>query len=84
MKVFDDKSDYNYDNVPTYLYDDNPWNDVQYLFNKDVFIDNTLGVVKYTPLHGQKMPDMDRYSSWAADHPVGKDYVLQSYSAPAR
>ena len=82
-KVFDDKSDYNYDNVPTYLYDDNPWNDVQYLFNKDIFIDNTLGVVKYT-LHGQKMPDMDQYSSWAADHPVGKDYVLQNYSAPAR
>ena len=44
-KIFDDKSDYNYDNVPTYLYDNNIWNDVQYLFNKDIFIDNTLGVI---------------------------------------
>lgn len=52
-KIFDDKSDYNYDNVPTYLYDNNIWNDVQYLFNKDIFIDNTLGVIKYT-LHGEK------------------------------
>lgn len=82
-KIFDDKSDYNYDNVPTYLYDNNIWNDVQYLFNKDVFLSNTLGVIKYT-LSGQKTPDMDHYSSWAADHPVGKDYVLQTYKVPAK
>lgn len=80
-KIFDDKSDYNYDNVPTYLYDNNLWNDVQYLFNKDVFIDNTLGVIKYN-LHGQKTPDMDQYSSWAADYPLGKEYVLQNYTPP--
>ena len=80
-KVFDDKSDYNYDNVPTYLYDSNIWNDVQYLFNKDIFIDNTLGVIKYT-LNGQKTPDMDQYSSWAANYPIGKDYVLQNYRIP--
>ena len=61
-KIFDDKSDYNYDNVPTYLYDNNIWNDVQYLFNKDIFIDNTLGVIKYT-LHGEKTPSMDEYQS---------------------
>ena len=82
-KIFDDKSDYNYDNVPTYLYDNNIWNDVQYLFNKDIFIDNTLGVIKYT-LHGEKTPSMDEYSSWAADYPVGTDYVLQTYSVPTK
>ena len=82
-KIFDDKSHYNYDNVPTYLYDDNIWNDVQYLFNKDVFIDNTLSVIKYT-LNKQKTPDMDHYSSWAADYPIGKDHVLQKYRVPRK
>ena len=60
-KIFDDKSDYNYNNVPTYLYDNNIWNDVQYLFNKDIFIDNTLGVIKYT-LHGEKTPSFNIYT----------------------
>ena len=82
-KIFDDKSHYNYDNVPTYLCDDNIWNDVQYLFNKDVFIDNTLSVIKYT-LNKQKTPDMDHYSSWAADYPIGKDHVLQKYRVPRK
>ena len=32
--------------VLIYLYDDNLFNDVQYLFNKDIFLYDTLGVTQ--------------------------------------
>ena len=37
-QFFDDKDKINYDNCPTYLYDDMVWNDASYLFNKEVFL----------------------------------------------
>ena len=30
---------------PTYLYDDNPWNDIQYLLNRDVLFGRTLQMI---------------------------------------
>lgn len=82
-KIYDSNDGYNYDNVPTYLYDENPWNDVQYLFNKDVFIDNTLGTIIYN-LQGQKTTDMDEYSAWADSYPTGREYVLEKYKIPSK
>jgi len=32
-----DKDWTQYDGYPTYLYDDNPWNDTSYVFNKSIF-----------------------------------------------
>ncbi len=48
---------------PTYLYDSNPFNDVQYLLSKEIFFDNTLRVLEYTK-SGQTTPDFDTYSNW--------------------
>jgi len=70
--VLKNKTDYNYNNVPTYLYDENPFNDVQYIFNKDVLLDDTLEVIKYN-LQGRKNTDMDNYSEWGSLYPSGRD-----------
>ena len=75
--VLKNKTDYNYDNVPTYLYDDNPFNDVQYIFNKDVLLDDTLEVIKYN-LQGGKSTDMDTYSEWGSLYPSGRKAVLKA------
>ena len=81
--VLKNKTDYNYDNVPTYLYDDNPFNDVQYIFNKDVLLDDTLEVIKYN-LQGGKSTDMDTYSEWGSLYPSGRKAVLSNYRIPQK
>lgn len=63
-----------YENYPEYLYDENPWNDVQYLLNKDMFI-KTLRVVRYT-LAGDSTTTMDEYSSHEGSY--GRDEVIKS------
>lgn len=79
--VFRYKTDYNYEGVPIYLYDDNLFNDVQYIFNKDIFLYDTLGVIKYN-LEGKKTTDMDTYSEWSSVYPSGREYVLRDYRMP--
>ena len=64
---------------PTYLYDDNPFNDVQYLLNKDILTSNTIEVLDYTRKGGQT-PTFDSYSSW--EFPTGKTVVLEGYARP--
>lgn len=64
---------------PTYLYDDNPFNDVKYLLNKEVFLENTLGVLEYTAA-GNATTTFDAYGSWEFD--TGKDAVLAAYDRP--
>lgn len=64
---------------PTYLYDDNPFNDVKYLLNKEVFLENTLGVLEYTAA-GNATTSFDAYGSWEFD--TGKDAVLAAYDRP--
>lgn len=63
---------------PTYLYDNNPFNDVKYLLNKSIFCDSTLGVLEYTRA-GNTTTSFDDYGSWT-QIPVGRDYALAQYS----
>lgn len=67
-----------YDGYPTYLYDDNPFNDVNYLLNKEV-IPKTIAVLNYTR-SGQKTTTMDEYGSWSQYAAFGKESVLASYN----
>ncbi len=62
-----------YEGYPTYLYDNNFFNDVEYLLNKEV-IPMTLAVLNYTRA-GEKTPTMDEYGSWAQYMNFGKDSV---------
>ncbi len=59
-----------------YLYDNNPWNDTEYLFNKTVFVDY---VVK--PMLEKQGTDLDEVyrMDWLTPEMFGKDYVLGGY-----
>ncbi|MCM1194086.1 MAG: hypothetical protein NC123_19475 [Butyrivibrio sp.] len=66
-----------YEGYPVYLYDDNPFNDVKYLLNKEV-IPKTIAVLNYTR-SGQKTTTMDEYGSWGSYKSFGKESVLASF-----
>ncbi|MDE7478933.1 MAG: hypothetical protein K2M91_13490 [Lachnospiraceae bacterium] len=65
-----------YEGYPEYLYDNNPWNDVQYVFNKSVFYHGVMANVVKTVTR-QPRTTMDEYSSW--DRELGLNHILQSY-----
>lgn len=65
---------------PTYLYDDNPFNDVSYLLNKEILFGSTVGVLEYTR-DGNKTTSFDDYSSWPGI-PVGREAALSQYTRP--
>ena len=65
-----------YEGYPEYLYDDNPWNDMQYVFNKSIFYHGVLPNILKT-VTGQPRTTMDAYSSW--DKETGLRFILQTY-----
>lgn len=67
-----------YEGYPVYLYDNNPFNDVNYLLNKDV-VPKTIAVLNYTR-SGQKTTSMDEYGSWEQYASFGRDSVLASFA----
>lgn len=66
-----------YVDYPEYLYDNNPFNDVNYLLNKDV-IPKTLAVLNYTRT-GNKTVTMDEYGRWNQYKSFGRDSVMSSF-----
>ena len=66
-----------YTGYPGYLYDDNPFNDVNYLLNKEV-IPKTLAVLNYTRA-GEKTPDRDMYGNWSEYAQFGAETVLRDF-----
>ena len=52
-----------YKEYPEYLYDENPWNDVSYLWNKEIFYHGTLFNLMMT-FTGRESTTFDEYSSW--------------------
>lgn len=74
--ILRDKDYTEYDGYPTYLYDDNPWNDVYYVFNKSVWYHGVLNNLLMT-LTGQPSTTFDDYSSW--EKQTGYEYVMAGY-----
>ena len=68
---------------PTYLYDNNPFNDVSYLLNREVFFGYTLEVLRYTR-SGGITTSFDSYSSWNLEHPFQNGPVPEVYTRPAQ
>ncbi len=68
-----------YDNslYPSYLYDRNPFNDVEYLFNKYV-IEDVYGDLRLTRA-GFAGTTFDDYSNWGIYSEFGKDVLDSSY-----
>lgn len=66
---------------PDYLYDNNLFNDVEYLFNKEIFLGDVVDVLAWTNA-GKKTTTFDEYS-FSTNHKYGKDEVLKSFKRPA-
>ena len=64
---------------PVYLYDDNPFNDVEYLLNREIFWESTTEVLRHTR-KGRPTTSFDEYSSWV--YPYDADVVLTNYIRP--
>ena len=68
---------------PAYLYNDEPWDDVRYLLNKDILLKYTAYAL-FNTLRGGESTSMDAYSNWTAGKRFGAEAVLAGYpAAPA-
>lgn len=79
MRFFDDKDYLDYTGYPTYLYDENVLNDVNYIFNKELLlmaVQNMLGFNR----DGAIELSFDEYMNWDADHTYGLNAVLSHYN----
>lgn len=80
-RIFDDKDNMRTDlgKYPTYLYDDNIFNDVNYVFNKDIIFGRIYQMLSDYKSGGKNgMTSFDRYSYWMPSYTFGKNAVLGS------
>lgn len=71
------EADYvSYEDCPTYLYDNNPFNDVKYLYNIDILYHGLLNTIVRT-LRGDAPTTFDEYASFSGDS--GFRHIMQSY-----
>lgn len=78
FNILRDKDDQRYEDNPTYLTNDNPFDDVKYIFNKQI-LGNAVWCVAYS-LHGEDMKSLDDYASWGKNQTFGKEYILKNYN----
>ncbi len=65
------------ENFPTYLYDDNIFNDVNYVLNKTVLFE-CVKIVLNT-LSGMSTTTFDEYVNWSGDYRYGREAVLSNH-----
>lgn len=65
--------------LPTYLYDENPFNDVSYLLNKDILLKYTMRMLQQT-YYGLGTTDFDWYSFCEHVYEHGPQAVARSYT----
>lgn len=64
--------------IPEYLYDDNVWNDIAYVLNKDVLLQYIL-----RPLADPDKTDLATvYASWWTEDYYNKQWVMHNYTSP--
>lgn len=68
---------------PDYLTDNNPFNDVNYIFNKEVIFGTIPGVFDRTKA-GERTTDFDEYMHWAPERDWGREAVLKTYDREPR
>ena len=56
---------------PTYLYDNNIFNDIYYIFNRDIFFSRIIPMIK--DVHKPGITPFDQYSNWMKDNKFGKN-----------
>lgn len=79
-RFFDDKDATRHDmgTYPTYLYDDNFFNDVEYVFNRDVVFSRVYPMIKESnePNFEGGITSFDDYSNWMHNSTFGVNSVL--------
>ena len=68
---------------PRFMIDGDPFTDVYYILNKTIFLEDTLGAVRYTRAGGETT-SFDAYSFWEQGQVFGKEAVLATYERPPR
>lgn len=66
--------------LPQYLYDDNLFNDVEYIFNKDIFYDFTMQNIQFFIKNIKK--NNDWAYNWNSNFEFSKEAVLSGYLRP--
>lgn len=66
-----------YAEYPDYLYDDNIFNDVSYVWNKEILFSGLLNNLLMT-LRGEETTTFDEYASWDGNR--GKDFIMRYFS----
>ena len=79
-KFMDEKNSMRSDpgRYPTYLYDDDFFNDVQYIFNRDAVFSRVYPMVRDNDASGfvPGITSFDRYSNWAKDYTYGRSTLF--------
>lgn len=79
MRFFDDKDYLDYTDYPTYLYDENVLNDVNYIYNVEILLvalQNMIGVNR----NGALEINFDEYANWNSYYNFGLDAVMANYN----
>ena len=64
---------------PTYLYDSNPFNDVNYLLNKDVVLERVYPMIRESRAgEAPGITSFDEYSRWQENYSYGIDSVKEA------
>lgn len=69
--------------LPVYLYDENPFNDVSYLLNKEILLKYTMRMLQQT-YYGVGTTSFDDYSYWWGVYDYGPEAVLKNHTRPER
>lgn len=78
--LINDKDSYREDvEYPVYLYNDNLFDDVNYVWNKSILFGSTRSVVRYTR-EGAETTSFDDYANWNSAYTFGAETVLGTYT----
>ena len=73
-----DKMQYDDDLYPTYLYDDNVFNDIKYILNKEIIIESFKSLIK--TINNETSTSFDDYSIWYNIVTFSKETVDSQYN----
>ncbi len=78
--LVEDKDAYREDiEYPSYLYNNNLFDDVNYVLNKSILFEQTHSVIKHTK-DGFETTSFDDYANWNSDYTFGAETVLGTYT----
>jgi len=77
-RLSDEKDTMAYDEIPWYMYDDNPFNDYDYLFNADVILQSVRNI--YRIFKKEKPTSFDEYSNWMSTMTFGREAVISTFT----